>query len=84
MRQEIVTIFSNVSLDCTDSWFTYPLLVFAELSDLGSLLLHPGNQPPQFTLQVLLLLAILGCIYLVHQLLMLTVENKHGHRLLNV
>lgn len=58
-------------LDCTEWWFTYCLLVFAELRDLSSLLLHPGDQPLQFSLQIFPLLGMLGCIYLTHQLLVL-------------
>lgn len=46
--------------------------MFTELCDLSSLLLHPGNQTLQFSLKIRLLLAMLGRLYLMDQLLMLT------------
>ena len=59
-----------------DGCFTYCLLVFAELGDLDSLLLHPDHQPLQFALQFLSLLLILGLVDLTHQILMLTDRRK--------
>lgn len=75
--QEIVqvSIFTIKPSCCAEWQLTYSLLVFAELSDLNSLLFHPCHQPLQFSLQVLLLLPMLGCIDLMHQLLMLTAKK---------
>lgn len=56
-------------------WYTYRLLVFAELCDLSSLLLHPDDQPLQFFLQVLLVLGLLSGIYLTHQFMIFTVGS---------
>lgn len=75
----LLKIVTNQSpLSCTNLWVTYHPLVFAELGDLRSFILHPGDQQLQFSLEVLPLLRILSSVDLTHQLLMLTDKgNKY-------
>lgn len=72
---------AQTSKDNSHRQFTYYPLVLAELSDLSCLLLHPGNQLLQISLQFLPLLLILSCIYLMLQLLMLADKNINAHEL---
>lgn len=49
--------------------------MFAELGNLGALLLHLGSKPFQFSLQILTLPLFLGYFYLTLQLLILAKKN---------